>query len=260
MSDTLIVAPEGRELTCALASPPAPSPAPALLLTFSGTRQMSLGRHPYDLAAKAFLEAGHYALSFDLPCHGDRVNAHGEGIAGMCAALTAGQDPFARFVADGKAVIDACQAGGLGAGGIFAYGISRGGYCALRLAAADPRVRGVSGIAPVTDWRVLREFAAVRDRPEVEALALDHFAPALARRPVFLIIGNRDGRVGAHRCLGFATRIFESEAGSGESSTQVRVVDAPGHGLPDEGYVAGAEFLLRRCESCLPQRPQSTQR
>lgn len=243
---------ETEGLTCALAAPRTPAPDPALLLTFSGTRQMALGRRPYDLATKTFLDAGHSALSFDLPHHGDRIASCGEGIAGMCAALTAGEDPFAGFVADGRAAIDACLAKGIGAGGVFAYGISRGGYCALRLAAADARVRGVSGIAPVTDWRVLKEFAHVRDRPEVEAAALDHFAPTLARRPVFLVIGNRDGRVGTHRCLHFATRLFESEAGSGESSIQLRVVDSPGHGLPDECYVAGAQFLLRLCDDKKP--------
>ena len=119
---------ETEGLTCALAAPPAPAPDPALLLTFSGTRQMALGRHPYDLATKAFTDAGHCALSFDLPHHGDRVGPCGEGIAGMCAALIAGEDPFARFVADGKAAIDACLKKGIGVNsGIFAYGISRGG-------------------------------------------------------------------------------------------------------------------------------------
>lgn len=238
---------ETEGLTCALAAPPVPAPDPALLLTFSGARQMAMGRHPYDLAAKAFTDAGHYALSFDLPNHGDRIDPYGEGIAGMCAALIAGEDPFTRFVADGEAVIDACLERGIGAGGTFAYGISRGGYCAIRLAAADPRIRGVAGIAPVTDWRVLKEFAQVRDRPEVGAMVLDHFAPSLARRPVFLIIGNRDARVGTDCCARFALRLFESEAGQNASSSEVRVVDFPGHGLPDEGYLAGAQFLLRLC-------------
>ncbi len=243
------IASEGRELTCALTAPEVPASAPALLLTFSGTRQMSTGRHPYDMAAKAFTDAGHYALSFDLPCHGDRIDAHGEGIAGFCADLVSGGDPFARFVADGKAAIDACLERGVGSSGkILAYGISRGGYCALRLAAADPRIRGVASIAPVTDWRVLREFADVRDRPEVEATILDPFAPALAHRSVFLIIGNRDGRVGTHCCLRFATRLFEAEAGQNASASELRVLNAPGHGLPDEGYLAGAEFLLRVCD------------
>ena len=234
---------------CALAAPEASAPDPALLMTFSGTRQMSTERSPYVMAAQAFTSAGHYALSFDLPNHGDRINAHGEGIAGMCAALVAGGDPFARFVADGKAAIDACLERGIGSSGkIFAYGISRGGYCALRLAAADPRIRGVAGIAPVTDWRVLKEFAQVRDRPEVEATVLDHFVSTLARRPVFLIIGNRDARVGVHCCLRFAQRLFEAEAGQNASASELRVVDSPGHGLPDEGYLAGAEFLLRLCD------------
>jgi dienelactone hydrolase len=236
-------------LTCALAAPAAPAPDPALLLTFSGTRQMSTERSPYVMAAQAFTSAGHYALSFDLPCHGDRIDVHGEGIAGFCADLIAGGDPFARFIADGKAAIDACLERGIGSSGkIFAYGISRGGYCALRLAAADPRIRGVAGIAPVTDWRVLKEFAQVRDRPVVEATVLDHVAPALARRPVFMIIGNRDARVGTHCCLRFAQRLFEAEAGQNASASELHVIDSPGHGLPDEGYLAGAQFLLRRCD------------
>ena len=40
------------------------------------------------------------------------------------------------------------------------YGVSRGGYMGLRLAAADRRVCGVVGMAPCTDWSHLHEFQA----------------------------------------------------------------------------------------------------
>jgi len=104
----------------------------------------------------------------------------------MCTALLAGDDPFARFVANGKKVIDACLEKDLARPGkIFVCGGSRGGYCALRLGAADPRINGIAGLAPVTDWRVLSEFSAVTERPEVAALALHHWAADLAGRSIW---------------------------------------------------------------------------
>lgn len=242
---------EDRKLTCCLGTPrdARPSAESALLLNFSGTRQRSLREHPYDLATKVFTGAGHAVLSFDMPNHGDRIDPYGEGLSGMCAALMAGKDPFVRFIADGIGALNACLGRGIGVSGkIFAYGISRGGYCALRLAAADARIQGVAGLSPVTDWRALKEFAEVRHLPEVEALRLDHQALHLAHRPVFLAIGNRDGRVGTDCCMRFALRLFEAEAGRGESSSQVHAVDAPGHGLPDEYYIAGGQFLLQLCD------------
>src|SRR5436305_1507735 len=84
------------------------APQPALLLTFSSTRQTSFHESPYDIPARLFAEAGHYVVSFDLPNHGEQANAFGQGIAGMCAAFCAGEDPFAQFIIHGSAVIDAC--------------------------------------------------------------------------------------------------------------------------------------------------------
>jgi dienelactone hydrolase len=224
------------------------APQPALLLTFSSTRQASFHETPYDIPARLFAEAGHYVASFDLPNHGEQANAFGQGIAGMCAAFIGRKDPFVQFVAQGSAVIDACLAQGLGtSGGIFACGVSRAGYCALRLAASDRRIRGVAGLAPVTDWRPLTEFAAVRDQPEVAALALDHYANALAQRPVFLAIGNHDARVDTACCVRFALRLFEleREQAAGASAIQLYIVDALGHALADEWRAAGTKFLLR---------------
>ncbi|MCX6049425.1 MAG: hypothetical protein NT075_30360 [Chloroflexi bacterium] len=236
-------------LTYRLHIPSAPQRAanPALLLTFSSTRTASFEETPYDIPAKLFAEAGHYVVSFDLPNHGEQINTFGTGIVGMCAAFNAGQDPFAQFVAQGRAVLDSCLAQGVAAsGGIYACGVSRAGYCALRLAAADQRITGVAGLAPVTDWRVLTEFAAVREAPAVAALVLDHYAEALAQRAVFLTIGNHDERVGTDCCVRFALRLFtlESEQAAGVSKIQLHIVDSPGHSLADEWRAAGAKFLL----------------
>ena len=237
-------------LTCALASPANGEAAvePALLLSFGGARQGALGEAVHDLAAKLFVQAGHYALSFDLPNHGDLVDKYGGGITGMCAAFVAGDDPFARFVANGTAVIDACLERGIGQPGrIFVCGVSRGGYCALRLGAADDRIGGVAGLAPVTDWRILGEFNEVKDRPEVAALALENWAGDLAGRPVYLAIGNHDHRVGTHACIGLVQALLEREEPTvaGSSAIEVHVVDSPGHGLAEEWRAEGARFLLR---------------
>ncbi|MBX3051303.1 MAG: hypothetical protein KF753_07525 [Caldilineaceae bacterium] len=230
---------------------PGQSASSVLLLSFSSTRQASFHEEPYDIPARLFAEAGHAVASFDLPSHGEQVNDFGQGIEGFCAAFCAGADPFARFIQQAKAVIDACLAQGVGQGGIYACGVSRAGYCALRLAAADERVRGVAGLAPVVDWRALREFAGVRQRPDVAALALENWSEALVGRAIFLAIGNRDQRVSSAACVHLGLRLFEAEEAGGvdKSALQLHIVDAEGHALGNEWRRAGAEFLLAQASN-----------
>jgi hypothetical protein len=224
--------------------------SPAVLLTFAMTCQEALHTPPQDEAAKVFVAAGHRAVSFDLPEHGARI-APGQqgGISGMCAAVLEGKDPFEQFVREGRAAVDACLQRKLAAPGrIFVCGVSRGGYCALRLAAADARIGGVAGLAPVTDWRVVREFAAAKARPEVAALTLDNYVAQLAGRPVYLAIGNQDRRVGTDCCVRLANCLFAEQARQGleHGSTCLHVVDdSPGHSLNLRWRHDGAEFLLR---------------
>ncbi|MCE7988010.1 MAG: hypothetical protein DYG89_43145 [Caldilinea sp. CFX5] len=224
-----------------------------LLLTFSSTRQSAFYEAPQEIPARLFAAAGYAVVSFDLPHHGEQVNRFGQGIDGFCAAFCAGDDPFAQFIEQGKAVIDACLAQGIGQGGIVACGVSRAAYCALRLAAADQRIRAVAGLAPVTDWRRLREFAAVRDQPKIAALALDHWAAQLADRPLYLAIGNDDARVGSDACVRFVLRLMEARQAVSDPppALQFYLVDSPGHSLADEWRRAGAEFLLAQLKSWL---------
>ena len=218
----------------------------ALLLTFSSTRQASFYEEPYDIPAAIFAGAGHAVASFDLPNHGEQINHFGQGINGFCAAFCTGEDPFAQFVEQDKGVIDDCLAQGVGQGGIFARGVSRAGYCALRLAAADERIIGVAGLAPVVDWRNLREFVLVREQPNMALLALDHWAEALAARAIFLAIGNSDQRVSSAACVRFGLRLAEIEEARemAQSRIQLHVVAAEGHSLGVDWRRAGAEFLL----------------
>lgn len=224
---------------------------PALLLTFSSTRQAAFYEAPYDLPARLFAAAGHAVVSFDLPNHGEQINHFGQGIDGFCAAFCAGADPFAQFIEQSQAVIADCLAQGIGEGGLIACGVSRAGYCALRLAAADRRIQAVAGLAPVTDWRCLREFAGVRDQPAVAGLALDHWAAALADRAIYVAIGDHDTRVSSAACGRFVLQLLEARQLQADPppALQFHLVDSPGHSLADEWRSAGAEFLLRQLKS-----------
>jgi hypothetical protein len=237
-------------LVVRMMSPPAGhlSARPMLLLYFSTDRVASLPGGRHGEPGRIFLEAGHRVASFDLPAHGERVDGRGGGIAGLAARVAAGQDPFEEFVADGRAVIDECLRRGMAeAGRIAVAGVSRGGYCALRLAAADRRITAVAALAPVTDWREVSEFAALKDSPAVAALALEGFAEELAGRRVYLAIGNHDGRVGAAACTRLVLALLEVERRRGLDRSGLRfhlVDDSPRHALAAPWREAGVKFLL----------------
>ena len=232
----------GQALTCLLAEPSELSDRPALLLNFATDRATTLKTEPYSITPRMFLDAGHRALSFDLPCHGDRaVPGQPKGIAGFCAEWVRGTDVFAEFVEEGRAVIDVLIERKLAEPDrIFVSGTSRGGYCALRLMAADERIRAAAAFSPVTDWRVLKEFASVKNAPEVADLALTCFAAALVERTVWTAIGNCDARVGTDACLRFAEAVLRVEAEEGCSSSQFVV-----HVVPERDHQLSADWRRR---------------
>ncbi|MAE65877.1 MAG: hypothetical protein CMJ18_16525 [Phycisphaeraceae bacterium] len=83
---------EGESIRCLLAEPDQLSAQPALILNFALDRVTMLQQHPYDIAARMFLDAGHRAASFDLPCHGERgLEGDPGGGAGFIAQWQRGQ-------------------------------------------------------------------------------------------------------------------------------------------------------------------------
>ena len=242
---------EGAPLAVRVQSPPLDRLAkrPMLLLFLSADRQSSMPDGRYGSPGRLFLEQGHRVVSFDLPAHGERVDKHGSSIAGLAALVAAGKKPFDVLVADGRAVIDECLRRGLAEkGGVVVAGVSRGGYCALRLAAADERISAVAALAPVTDWRAVTEFAAIKDRPETAALTLAHFAPQLAGRRVYVAIGNYDLRVGTDACTRFVLALLEAEQAQEVKKSSLRYLvmdDSPGHALAAKWRTEGISFLLQ---------------
>ena len=235
------------EVAVRLGLPAASATRPALLLNLAGDHVTQLQTHPYDIPVQAFLAAGHAVASVEMPGHGDRVRP-GEpaGIACFAADAARGEDTLGRFVADLERAIDGCIGANLVApGAVFAAGTSRGGYVALRLAAECPHVAGVAAYAPVTDWQVLSEFAALSQRADVAAMALVHWAPRLAGRPVWIGMGNHDPRVGTTQCLEFATAVAAAERDLGcPSAFCLHVVPEDGHSLSASWRQRGADYLL----------------
>ena len=122
---------------CSLATPVQVADDPALLVAAGANREGVIGADSCYRIVQTFVNEGHRALSFDPPNHGQFENEHGSGLVGMAGAFAAGEHPFAQFVANGRRVIDHCvHAGIVQPDRVFAFGRSRGGYCALRLTAA----------------------------------------------------------------------------------------------------------------------------
>lgn len=105
----------------------------------------------------------------------------------------------------------------------------------------------MAAVAPVTDWRLVAEFADVRDDPDVAGLALDHWAESLAGRPVHIVIGSADRRVGCEACVRFVERLLSIEAGRNlvRSDVELAVMsDCPGHGVTIPRRDQAVRFLL----------------
>ncbi len=252
VSEEFSVKVQQRMIVSRLLSPPRERLAakPLLLVNIGGVREDSLTVSPYNLAVKRFLARGHRALGFDLPNHGPRVDTHGEGIAGWRNAWVAGEDRFAQFVEEASAALDRCiELGVAEPGRVVVYGISRGGYMAVRLLAADSRVASAAAIAPVTDWRDLTEFSADRGRDDVAVLRLSRYASAIAGRRVFVVIGNSDKRVSTVSCCRFIAELMDANLRQGHDGSQVEfhcsAMAETGHVVDDSWRGLGADFLLK---------------
>lgn len=238
-----------RQFVATVLSPPKGKLAkhPALLVTLGADRHVALFESPFSLPSNAFLKHGHRTVSFDMPCHGQRIDRFGQWIDGFRASFVAGVDPFKMCVADGQAVITECiKRGWATPGRIATQGASRAAYMALRLLAADKRIAVAAGIAPVTDWRMLSEFGSVRDREDVADLQLTYFVEPMAGRHVYLAIGKSDDRVSTMSCQSFYQALEKAQVNAGYDSSYVELnlTDDPGHSC-NSGYQRGVDFLLK---------------
>ena len=252
-----------EEITCWLASPD-PSKIhkkSGLLLNISATRQYALLDSTQNHPTEPFLDAGHHVLSFDLPHHGERVkqvysdavkeSANGY-LEAMGRALAAGDDPFKQFVEDGKTSLNVCIEKGIAPNGkIVAYGVSRGAYCLLRLAAEDKRVHAVAGPSPVTDWSVVTEFANQVDPSITKQIHIENWIDHLGEKAVYLSVGSQDTIIDTDSCVQFSMELFDKQKQilpEGVLYNQLHVVNSPSHSPSKYSRLDATQFLLKCCE------------
>jgi dienelactone hydrolase len=225
-----------------------PTPAPTLFV-FASSLEDSLGNGDYNKAASILASHGYLAVSLDLPCHGeDTKEGEPGGLSGWRARIEKGDELVPGFLKKVSAVLDYLIAGGYAdRQRILASGTSRGGFIALHFAAADPRVRAVAAFAPVTNLLTLREFAGMEQHPATNALALIHQAEKLADKAVWIIIGNKDERVGTDYAIALTRKIVAAWSHPDRpANVELRVVPSMGHGLPANAHDEAAAWLLRQ--------------
>jgi esterase FrsA len=225
-----------------------PTPGPTVF-AFAGSVEDALTLPQFNRCGLLLHEQGCLCVSVDLPCYaedvrpGDSGDASGTLVTGdWRRRLEKGEDLMQGFVTRASSVLSHLIAEEFtDPAKVAAYGISRGAFAALHLAARDPRVRSIAGIAPLVDFLALREFAGLENHAGARAQALVHHASRLAGRSIWLSIGNNDDRVDTDRVVAFARAVTKTSFAANEDHSAGRTpVDVELHVCPSIGHSAPA--------------------
>ena len=221
-------------------------PAPTLFI-FAATIELSLGDPYFRQCGTALAQEGYLCVSVDLPCHGlERRPDEPEGLRGWRRRTEQGET----FIADlnlrlTRVLVHLIARGYTDGKKVAACGVSRGGFVALNFAASEPRVRCVAAFAPVTDLAVLSEFEGAEELPAVRSLSVINQAEKLAGRAIWIVIGDRDERVGTDSAIAFARRVTTvSLKRQVPARVELHVVPEPGgHTTPDNTFGQAAAWI-----------------
>ncbi len=227
------------------------APAATLFIFASGIDEM--GSDPtrfYTVTGRDLAKDGWLYVVLDPPCHGyDRKEGEPAALNGWAHRVKSGQDLMGPFVKRCVAVLDELIAEGYtDPDRVAASGTSRGGFCALHFAAGEPRVRAVTGVAPVTNPLALSEFNGVSEE-QAKSINIDSLADRLAGRIVWLSIGNDDTRVSTDDCVSLARKLVTTKR---RLNPEMKVIPvelivgpSEGHRAIDEAYRLESAFLRK---------------
>jgi pimeloyl-ACP methyl ester carboxylesterase len=224
-------------------------PAPTLLV-LAQTPQGTLGSQYFLQCGALLLSEGYLCVSVDLPAHGDdgRPDEPAE-LAAWPVRLDAGEDLLADFIKRSRAVIDHLVESRLAdVQRIAAVGSSRGGFAALHLSAAEPRIRSVAAFCPVTDLLELKEFKPMKHPERAKSLAVVNLVEKLVDRNIFVVIGDRDDRVSTDAAIDFARTLSRSDyQRDGRGHVSLHVLPEPrGHTTPAGATDEAAAWIKRQ--------------
>lgn len=244
-----LATPEGVEF--AVLGPLPTKPAPTLII-LSGVAQDTLLKPAFLQAGKFLVSQGYLCVSIDLPCHGTQEVDGVKGLGGWAKRAAANDDFVAEFNARMSKVLDHLIAKGItDPNKIAACGTSRGGFLAMRFAAHDKRVKCAAGYSPVTDLRKLSEFRNATSVAGIDSMSLEAHVDRLVGRPIFIVIGDRDDRVGTDAAIEF-TRALSAAALTANvpSGVELHVVSEPkaNHTTPTGADRWSARWIYRVLE------------
>ena len=226
-------------------------PAPTLLV-LSATIDESLGDSYYRQCGNSLAEAGYLCVSLDLPGHGtDQREGEPVGLAAWRMRSDAEEDFVAPFTVQVRMVLThLVDTGYTDPSRIAACGTSRGGFMALHCAAADPRIRATVAFAPVTALTVLREFHEATNTDYVKGLSLLARAEQFAGRSLWLVIGDRDTRVGTDDCITFARSVTAHSLAENKPADVTLIVqpEPKGHTTPQGAPEKAAQWITNKLE------------
>jgi dienelactone hydrolase len=225
-------------------------PAPTLFIIGGSIDSIVMNKSRYyTLAGDTLTKSGWIYVVLDPACEGYQIKpGDPSSLGGWAVHCKQGTDFMKPYVEHCRDVLDHLIAAGFtDPQRIAVQGISRGGFCALHFAAAEPRINAVIGIAPVTNPLALQEFVGVT-AAQVAHVSLDQHLDKLAGRAVWMSIGNTDERVSTDDCISFARRLVATTRKLRPELTLVpvhlTVGTSLGHRAPDDAYPAAAAFLL----------------
>jgi dienelactone hydrolase len=232
------------------------TPSPTLFI-LAGTIDGTLGSAYFRQCGNELADLGYLLVSIDLPCHGTQVvDGKPAGLGGWSHRV--GNDE--NFVAEAnhrlsKVLDDLIKTGQTDPDRVAAAGTSRGGFIAIHFTAHDSRVRCAAGFAPVTDLAALSEFRDRQAHPLVAKLNLVSQAEKLAGRPVWIITGDRDERVGTHHAIELAGRLSAvAKERDIPSNVELHVMSEPrGHTTPRGASKLAADWISRQLEVRNPE-------
>jgi dienelactone hydrolase len=219
-------------------------PAPTLFV-FAGGIEDSLQRADFNKIGQSLLGKGFVCVSVDIPCHGkDGQPNEPLGLQGWRSRLEKGPPLVGAFTARASTVLDhLIKEGYTDEKRVSAAGTSRGGFMALHLAAAEPRVGAVIAFAPVTDLRVVTEFAGLDKNQAIRDVNLVQHVDKLAGRHVWICIGNNDQRVGTDEVIDFTRRLVRATKGKSPVPVEIHVMPTLGHAIHATAHEEAARWL-----------------
>ena len=224
------------------------SPRPTLVV-IANDMTNSLENDDYNRTGKILAEQGWISVALDTPCHGaDRKEDEPQGLNGWRARLEKGENFTATYNRKASEVLTfLVEERYSDPQRIAVAGTSRGGFMALHLMAAEPRVQCVVAFAPVSELPVLDEFKGMEKHPLAQSIELLSLADKLTGRPIWICIGNNDQRVGTDQCISLSRKIvMESVRQQKPAPIEIHVMQTEGHRIHETAHDEAAAWLAVR--------------